>query len=343
MKKALVIYFLLLIVALSGCDADTFATTKRFFAMGTVCEIRLFQGAHTTEDLTRATQGIEEETRTIESIFSLYDTHSLISALNASGGKKALPADDRTRHFFRECAALESETQGYFSITMGTLTRLWGFGKDENLLPPSKSVIAEYRRALGMKNIDIDDAHGTIAIKNPRTRLDMNAVVPGLAVDRAIAILKGYAIAGIVNMGGEVGSTGAHSYVVGIKHPRAQGLIAKIAIRESSCATSGDYEKSKMIGSKRITHILDPVTGAPIENHVASATVIAPRGIVADALSTAAMAAGYPKAFEIMRRFPDAELVLIVEENGGLCLYAPPGTLERLIILDKDVRVRSVV
>ena len=58
-----------------------------------------------------------------------------------------------------------------------------------------------------------------------------------------------------------------------------------VAILNESIATSGDYERYVVIDGRRYTHIVNPVTGVPVDRSV-SATVVAPRGVDADALST---------------------------------------------------------
>ncbi|HXA49644.1 MAG TPA: FAD:protein FMN transferase [Candidatus Acidoferrum sp.] len=59
--------------------------------------------------------------------------------------------------------------------------------------------------------------------------------------------------------------------------------IAVLSVTNQAVCTSGDYERGG--------HILDPRTGAPADA-VASATVVAPTAMLADALATAAFVLG---------------------------------------------------
>jgi thiamine biosynthesis lipoprotein len=58
-------------------------------------------------------------------------------------------------------------------------------------------------------------------------------------------------------------------------------------------ATSGDYRRYYEHGAVRASHTLDPRTGYPIANDVASCTVLHARCMAADALSTAITVLGF--------------------------------------------------
>ena len=57
-------------------------------------------------------------------------------------------------------------------------------------------------------------------------------------------------------------------------------------------ATSGDYRNFFEADGKRYSHMLDPVTGRPVEHDLASVTVIHPSAMSADGLATALMVMG---------------------------------------------------
>jgi thiamine biosynthesis lipoprotein ApbE len=67
---------------------------------------------------------------------------------------------------------------------------------------------------------------------------------------------------------------------------RAQRAANIVYLRNCSLSTSGNYEKFFRSGAKTFAHILDPATGKPVENMLAT-SVLAPRACDADALSTA--------------------------------------------------------
>ena len=66
-----------------------------------------------------------------------------------------------------------------------------------------------------------------------------------------------------------------------------------------------------MVDDRRISHTIDPATGAPIPEGLASATVIAPDAMQADALATALMVMGPERAAGFAERHGIAMLLLV--------------------------------
>ena len=61
----------------------------------------------------------------------------------------------------------------------------------------------------------------------------------------------------------------------------------RAALHGLSIATSGDYRRSFAHGGRDYAHTLDPRTGRPLDNGVASVTVLHPSCMLADAWATA--------------------------------------------------------
>jgi thiamine biosynthesis lipoprotein len=62
---------------------------------------------------------------------------------------------------------------------------------------------------------------------------------------------------------------------------------AVVALHGLAVATSGDYRRHYQHRGARLSHTLDPRTGHPIANNVASVTVLHAQCMAADAFSTA--------------------------------------------------------
>jgi len=82
----------------------------------------------------------------------------------------------------------------------------------------------------------------------------------------------------MLNAGGDVYTIGKNSkgldWSIGVKHPRnLDDLLVKFRFSGMSIATSGDYERFKIVDGKRYHHILYPKTGLP-GNKCQSVTVI---------------------------------------------------------------------
>jgi len=116
-------------------------------------------------------------------------------------------------------------------------------------------------------------------------------VAKGLAIDmaaRELQPLRHFAI----DAGGDLYLAGRNArgeaWSVGIRHPRKdREVIEMFQVSDAAVCTSGDYERR----SGDDHHILDP-RESDAASAVASATVIAPAAMVADALATAAFVLG---------------------------------------------------
>ncbi len=82
-------------------------------------------------------------------------------------------------------------------------------------------------------------------------------------------------------------------------------------------ATSGDAINAYEIAGRRYSHTIDPATGEPVRNSVASVSVLAPTALEADAFATALLVMG-PEgglAFASANRLP---ALYLLREAGGL-------------------------
>lgn len=66
--------------------------------------------------------------------------------------------------------------------------------------------------------------------------------------------------------------------------------------KDGALATSGDYRNYYEEDGKRYSHIIDPVTGAPVQHNLVSTSVYAEDTMSADAYATALFVMGTEKA-----------------------------------------------
>ena len=152
------------------------------------------------------------------------------------------------------------------------------------------------------RDIVLDPDNSRVTLRGPLT-LDLGAVAKGFAIDlaaRTLADYPGFAI----NAGGDIFAAGHSSsggaWNIGIRHPRQLGAIVdSVAVSGSAVCTSGDYERQAATTGD--SHILDPSTGNPA-GLVASATVVAPTAMVADAFATAVFVLGPERGISLLKR-----------------------------------------
>ena len=116
------------------------------------------------------------------------------------------------------------------------------------------------------------------------------------------------------------------TYRIGVRDPKnGERNIAVVPVLNECVATSGDYERYVVIEGKRYTHIINPKTGRPVSGTL-SATVITPRGVDSDALSTSLFINGPAFAEKI----PEARTFLI-DSEGKVHMHVPSGALFQLL------------
>lgn len=228
--------------------------------------------------------------------------------------------------------ALYDASDGLFNPAIGRLIALWGFHDDEPSggLPPDPGAIAKLVDAApGMDDVSIEGHR--IRATNPWIALDLGAYAKGHALNVAIRILHELGIDNaIVNAGGDLCVSGGHGgrpWHIGVRHPQGEGVIASLDARDGECVlTSGNYERYREYAGVRYAHIIDPRSGYPVA-HIASATVIARNGALADAAATALSVAGAPLWQRIAGRMGVDEVMLV---DGDGRVYLTPAMKRRI-------------
>jgi thiamine biosynthesis lipoprotein len=169
-------------------------------------------------------------------------------------------------------------------------------------------------------------AAGTIRKAVPELQLNLSAVAKGYAADRIADRLGEFGCENVfVEIGGDVATRGAKSdgpWRVGIEVPAYAGggtnaHQAVIELAGAAVATSGDYRNYFRDQGRAYSHILDPRTGRPVTNAVASVSVVAPTCADADGLATGLMVMGAKAGLRRVAEFPDVHAQFVVREAPG--------------------------
>jgi len=237
----------------------------------------------------------------IESCCSRFDTHSELRRVSSQAGV-AVPASPMLFEAVQFAMAVAERTGGAFDPTVGCSMEARGFDREHWTGELVRSGI-EPSDAVSYHDVRLDAARKTITLLRPLI-LDLGAVAKGLAIDMAARELRqfeNYAI----DAGGDLYLAGRNTrgepWRVGIRHPRIDGaLIDVIRVSDVAVCTSGDYERRAPAGSGD-HHILDPRTGESA-GAAASATVVAPTAMLADAVATAAFVLGPAEGLRLVER-----------------------------------------
>lgn len=191
---------------------------------------------------------------------------------------------------------VSAATGGAYDPCAGALVNLWGFGPErrfdqDGFLAPAADAIAA---VLAAKHAVQYDAAARKLFQPGGVQLDLSSVAKGFAVDQLARCLRMQGVQHyLVEVGGELRGSGVkpdgQPWWVALEGvPDALDAGATVAaLHGLALATSGDYRRYFSYGAQRASHTLDPRSGYPIANDVASVTVLHPTCMAADALSTA--------------------------------------------------------
>ena len=261
-----------------------------FRAMASPCTIQLWCENATHAE--RAMQAAADEVRRIEAKYSRYRADSVVGAINQAAGRAAVDVDAETMALLDFADSCYCDSGGRFDITSGVLRRAWRF---DGTPPPTPAAIAELLPLIGWPRV-VREGDG-IYLPQHGMELDFGGFGKEYAADRAAAVLMELDQAhALVNLGGDVRVTGPQRdgtpWRVGIRHPRrGDALLGHIDIDAGALASSGDYERYIELDGKRLSHVLDPVSGWPVACAQA-VSVQAPLCIVAGAHATIALLHG---------------------------------------------------
>lgn len=321
MKRTfLLITSLLCSVCLSACStsgaggagaASREPTRREFFAMDTYMTFSAYgEGAE------QALQEAEEEIYRLESEWSVTDEGSEIYQVNHSGGT---PVDlsDETAQIVRFALDMAEETSGDLDPTIYPVVEAWGFTTDENRIPGQE----ELQTLLGNVGYEKVELEGNQIRLPDGMELDLGAVGKGYAGDLAAELLKEDGVtSALLDIGGNIQAVGSRpdgsAWRIGLRSPFEEGQIGVLEISDRAVVTSGNYERY-FVGEdgREYGHIIDPKTGYPADNEMASVTIIAEEGKTADALSTSMFVKGLSGAEEYWRAHQDFDMILITEDG----------------------------
>lgn len=270
----------------------------------------------------------ETECHRLDKKYSHYRADSDLSQLLQTATRtQGTRVDRETAALLNMAATQYEESQGRFDITAGLLTALW----ERRTTLPGLGEIASAQSLTGWNRVEWD---GSRLRLSRGMRLDLGGIVKEYAADRAAIVLKSEGFeSGYVDLGGDLHVLGPHPdsqpWKIGVRNPRGPGGLASIELRRGGLATSGDYERYTIIGGRRYSHLVNPLTGWPVAG-LASVSVAAPGCLLAGAVSTMAMLMGAEEGVEFLRSSSLAWLAHNGEHffsgGGGLLNSETPST-----------------
>lgn len=262
-------------------------------------------GVATTTDLFADVIGLLDR---YEQCWSRFLPDSDISHLNAAQGRP-VEVDPTTITLVAAMVQGWESTDGRFDPSVLPALIECGYGSsigDANrvtILPSGEYVVGGYDD-LGlagptMADIGIDATSNTITLP-VGLAIDPGGIGKGLAADLAVERLLSLGASGaLVSIGGDMMMRGTpppsigESWTVAIQHPlRPHTTVCTLAVDAGGVATSSTQSRRWVHDGEQRHHVIDPDRSWPSTTDLASVTVVARSGWLAEVHATAALLAG---------------------------------------------------
>ncbi len=168
----------------------------------------------------------------------------------------------------------------------------------------------------------------TVSLKNG-AEIDLGGIAKGYIADKVAAYLKSQGVtSACINMGGNVVTIGekpgGRPWTIGVRDPKGTPDQSEevLSLKDASVVTSGTYERFFLLDGTRYHHLLNPETGMPVQNGLASVTIVGERSALCDALSTACFVLGEDASRPILDQY--GVFAIFLYENGTRSEYPIP-------------------
>ena len=267
-------------------------------------------------------------------VFSTYDTSSVISRINKSNDD-SICFSDYENHFYNTLNLSKEvweRTQGYFDPTVMPLVKYWGFGpKKEALLRANPVEIDSILLKIGLDKLQWTKLDNQLCLFKlvEGVSIDLNAIAKGKGVDLICEMLQSLDIENyMVEIGGEVRVKGINDkqelWKIGIDKPISTENLSNrqnqaiIQLKDQAIASSGNYRNFHQVDGEIVGHTINPISGYAEINDLLAVSVIADNCANADAFATGFMAMGFEKAFNVAKDIRSIKVLFIkLNENGN--------------------------
>ena len=289
------------------------------FAQGTSYQISYY-----ASDAIISSRSIDQKFSELDSSLSIYKSYSLINKFNNS--ETGIEMDEHLKKVVKRSLKIWKESEGVFDISILPISEVWGFGVKRHSNQPSDKVIEQALSCSGSDKLHIP---GNKLIKDiPCLKIDVNGIAQGYSVDVLADYIESRGIQNyLIEIGGEIRVKGRkypgkQIMRIGIEQPannkNEEATLQKIIeLKGGAITTSGNYRKYLQNGSKRLSHLMDPKTGSPLENEMISVTVRTSNAMSADGYDNVLIGMGIKKAFAFLKNHKGLEAYFIYQDADG--------------------------
>ncbi|WP_223834192.1 FAD:protein FMN transferase [Spirosoma profusum] len=271
----------------------------------------------------RAYVAVSVRIDTLNQVMSDYLDGSEINRLSATAGQgKWVPVSADLFNVLQKAKTIAQLSRGHFDPTIGQLSLLWRRAVRRKEFPDA-TVRRKARNTVGYKFMELDGTTHSVRLHRAGMRLDVGGIGQGFAIDEALRALHQFGIrAALIDIGGDILAGDPPPGSEGWRVQIGSGNVADadtmtILLKNAAITTSGDTYRFLEINGRRYSHIMNPRSGLGLK-HFVRATVLAPEGYQADALTKVFSVAGLRRSRKLLKRFPGIKLIILENKRGQL-------------------------
>lgn len=257
----------------------------------------------------------------LEKTLSVHLEDSDLAKVRDEAGISAVKVQAETIEVMEAALSYAELSQGRFDPTAGPLIDLWSIDPPEGHVATEEE-LAEIQPLIDYQKVVVDGEAGTIHLQDEKMIANLGAIAKGYIADKVKEqLVESGVSSGIINLGGNVlligGKPDGTDFRIGVQDPDSlRGeYLGIVSLKDESIVTSGDYERFFEVDGKKYHHILDPFTGFPSENSLRSVTIISPKSMDGDALSTSCFLLGVEDGVKLIRSLPQIDAIFVTKDD----------------------------
>lgn len=292
----------------SSTSTDVKAKGRAYFDLfDTVSYIYSYRGDSEEEFVSNADEAYSVLLK-YHRYFDIYHEYEGINNLCTinSNPFSAVEVDDELIEALLYAKKMYEVTDGEMNIMMGSVLSLWHDARysEEHFLPSSEA-LTEASAYTDFDLLEIDEENKTVTLLSEYASIDIGALGKGYAAEKVAERLEEMGVKSyVLNIGGNIRIIGTKldgsGWRTGIKDPKNpdENFSLMLNLSDTSCVTSGSYERYFVYDGVRYSHIIDKDTLYPASFYD-SVTVITKDSALADALSTALFTLEWDESFRL--------------------------------------------
>ncbi len=220
-----------------------------------------------------------------------------------------------------EALRIGGASGGAFDIGVGLVVAAWGFGPAGRAPDPQRIRAAAAEPRSGTAQALQLDVAGLRARKVAPLTLDLCGIAKGFGVDEMARVMDAHGVgAWLAGIDGEMRARGTkpdgEAWAVAHERPdrHVRCPMGVIELHNRAVATSGNYRHWLDMGDRVVSHTMQPSSDTPLENGIASVTVMAPTCMAADAWATALLVHGVNAGLTLAARY-GLDAIFVLEDG----------------------------